>query len=180
MSNTTTLNFSYGSGISVSGGGFLLNNEMDDFSSKPGAPNGFGLLGGTANEIEPGKRPLSSMTPTIVFDPEGSPILATGSPGGSTIITIVLQIVLNVMEFNMGVAEASSVPRIHHQWFPDRLYLESGVSEDTKTLLRNMGHEISSRTRIMGSTQSIQKGPNNFLYGKSDPRRQGAGEAIQD
>ena len=180
VSNTTTLNFSYGSGISVSGGGFLLNNEMDDFSSKPGAPNGFGLLGGTANEIEPGKRPLSSMTPTIVFDPEGSPILATGSPGGSTIITIVLQILLNVMEFNMGVAEASSVPRIHHQWFPDRLYLESGVSEDTKTLLRNMGHEISSRTRIMGSTQSIQKGPNNFLFGKSDPRRQGAGEAIQD
>ena len=180
VSNTTTLNFSYGSGISVSGGGFLLNNEMDDFSSKPGAPNGFGLLGGTANEIEPGKRPLSSMTPTIVFDPEGSPILATGSPGGSTIITIVLQIVLNVMEFNMGIAEASSVPRIHHQWFPDRLYLESGVSEDTKTLLRNMGHEISSRTRIMGSTQSIQKGPNNFLFGKSDPRRQGAGEAIQD
>ena len=180
VSNTTTLNFSYGSGISVSGGGFLLNNEMDDFSSKPGAPNGFGLLGGTANEIEPGKRPLSSMTPTIVFDQKGSPILTTGSPGGSTIITIVLQIILNVLEFDMGIAEASSVPRIHHQWFPDRLYLESGVSEDTKMLLRNMGHKISSRTRIMGSTQSIQKGPNNFLFGKSDPRRQGAGEAIQD
>jgi gamma-glutamyltranspeptidase/glutathione hydrolase len=119
------------------------------------------------------------MTPTIVFDQKGLPILTTGSPGGSTIITIVLQIILNVLEFDMGIAEASSVPRIHHQWFPDRLYLESGISEDTKSVLKTIGHKISPRTRIMGSTQSIQKGPNNFLFGKSDPRRQGAGEAVQ-
>jgi len=110
VSSTTTLNFSYGSGISVAGAGFLLNNEMDDFSAKVGSPNGFGLIGGVANAIEPGKRPLSSMTPTIVFNTDGKPTLATGSPGGSTIITVVLQTVLNVLAFDMGIAEASSVP----------------------------------------------------------------------
>ena len=149
----------------------MLNNEMDDFSSKPGAPNGFGLLGGTANEIEPGKRPLSSMTPTIVFDPEGSPILTTGSPGGSTIITIVLQIVLNVMEFNMGIAEASSVPRIHRQWFPDRLYLESGVSEDTKNAAKKYGTRNFIKNTNNGINSEYSERPQQFLIWQIRPKK---------
>ena len=180
VSTTTTLNFSYGNGISVDGAGFLLNNEMDDFSAKPGSPNGYGLIGGVANAIEPGKRPLSSMTPAIVFDADGAPLLATGSPGGSTIITIVMQIILNVLTFDMGIAEASAAPRIHHQWLPDRVVYESGLSADTLQLLQAMGHVVGSKPRIMGSTQSIQRAPKNGTFGASDPRRQGAGAASQD
>jgi gamma-glutamyltranspeptidase/glutathione hydrolase len=179
VSSTTTLNFSYGSGISVAGAGFLLNNEMDDFSAKVGSPNGFELIGGVANSIEPGKRPLSSMTPTIVFNTDGKPTLATGSPGGSTIITVVLQTVLNVLAFDMGIAEASSVPRIHHQWLPDQVYVESGISKDTVQMLRNMGHTVAKNPRILGATQSIQKGPHSVILGASDPRRQGAGAVAQ-
>lgn len=175
VSTTTTLNFSFGNGISVAGAGFLMNNEMDDFSAKPNTPNVFNLLGGTANEIQPGKRPLSSMTPTLVFDAGGHPIIATGSPGGSTIITVVLQTLLNILTFDMGVAEASSVARVHHQWFPDKLYYESGISADTLELLNIMGHTINATPRILGATQSIQKGPDNSLLGAADPRRQGAG-----
>jgi gamma-glutamyltranspeptidase/glutathione hydrolase len=180
VSTTTTLNFSYGNGISVDGAGFLLNNEMDDFSAKPGSPNGYGLIGGVANAIEPGKRPLSSMTPTIVFDADGAPLLATGSPGGSTIITIVMQIILNVLTFDMGIAEASAAPRIHHQWLPDRVAYESGLSADTLQLLKAMGHVVGNKPRIMGSTQSIHRAPNNGTFGASDPRSQGAGAAPQD
>lgn len=179
VSTTTTLNFSYGSGISVSGGGFLLNNEMDDFSAKPNSPNGFGLIGGIANAIEPKKRPLSSMTPTIVFDLNGRPLLTTGSPGGSTIITIVLQVVLNVLTFEMGIAEATAAPRIHHQWLPDRIFVESGISKDTLNILEMMGHKLSQRQSIMGSTQSIQKGPGVSIFGASDPRRDGAAAVPQ-
>jgi gamma-glutamyltranspeptidase/glutathione hydrolase len=180
VSSTTTLNFSYGSGISVVGAGFLLNNEMDDFSAKPDTPNGFGLIGGIANSIEPGKRPLSSMTPTIVFGEDGKPMLATGSPGGSTIITVVLQTILNVLSFDMGIAEASSVSRIHHQWLPDQVFFESGISKDTLQLLTSMGHQIGKKPRILGSTQSIQRGQNNSTLGASDPRRQGSGAVAQD
>ncbi len=180
VSSTTTLNFSYGSGISVAGAGFLLNNEMDDFSAKPGTPNGYGLIGGIANSIEPGKRPLSSMTPTIVFDKDGKPMLATGSPGGSTIITVVLQTILNVLSFDMGIAEAASVPRIHHQWLPDQVFFESGISKDTLQILTNMGHRLGAKPRILGSTQSIQRGQYNSTLGVSDPRRQGAGAVAQD
>jgi gamma-glutamyltranspeptidase/glutathione hydrolase len=179
VSSTTTLNFSYGSGISVAGAGFLLNNEMDDFSAKPDTPNGFGLIGGIANSIEPGKRPLSSMTPTIVFDKDGKPMLVTGSPGGSTIITVVLQTILNVLSFNMGIAEAASVPRIHHQWLPDQVFFESGISKDTLQILTNMGHGLGAKPRILGSTQSIQRGQYNSTLGVSDPRRQGAGAVAQ-
>ena len=179
VSSTTTLNFSYGSGISVAGAGFLLNNEMDDFSAKPDTPNGFGLIGGIANSIEPGKRPLSSMTPTIVFDKDGKPMLATGSPGGSTIITVVLQTILNVLSFDMGIAEAASVPRIHHQWLPDQVFFESGISKDTLQILTNMGHRLGAKPRILGSTQSIQRGQYNSTLGVSDPRRQGAGAVAQ-
>jgi gamma-glutamyltranspeptidase/glutathione hydrolase len=179
VSNTYTLNFSYGSGISVTGAGFLLNNEMDDFSAKPGAPNGYGLVGGVANAIEPGKRPLSSMTPSIVFDATGAPILATGSPGGSTIITIVMQMVLNVIDFDMNVAEATAAPRIHHQWLPDRVFYESGVSVDTLQLLREMGHQLNDKTSRLGATQSIQADPNvDMFYGTADYRREGSGVAV--
>lgn len=175
VSNTYTLNFSYGSGISVGGAGFLLNNEMDDFSSKPGFPNGYGLVGGIANGIQPGKRPLSSMTPTIVFDPKGEPMLATGTPGGSTIITIVMQILLNVIEFEMTIAEATAAPRIHHQWLPDNIYYEPGLSEDSKAILREMGHILNDSTGRLGAAQSIYRNVDGRLHGAADSRRQGAG-----
>lgn len=167
VSNTYTLNFSYGSGISVTGAGFLLNNEMDDFSAKPGVPNAFGLVGGVANAIEPGKRPLSSMTPTLVFK-DGKPWLATGSPGGSTIITTVLQTVLNVIDFDMNMAEATVAARIHHQWLPDTLRLERGINVDTRKLLEQMGHKLGP-ARILGRTSSIMA-EGGFLYGFCDLR----------
>lgn len=170
--NTYTLNFSYGSGIVIPGTGMLMNNEMDDFSAKPGSPNGYGLLGGEANAIMPTKRPLSSMTPTIVFK-DGKPYLLTGSPGGSKIITAVLQILLNVMVHDMNVAEATSTPRIHHQWLPDVLNLEPGFSPDTIKLLKDMGYSINI-DQTLGSTQSILW-KDGIFYGAADPRRPGAG-----
>lgn len=179
VSNTYTLNFSYGNGRTVAGAGFLLNNEMDDFSAKPGTPNGFGLIGGVANAIEPGKRPLSSMTPVLLFK-SGQPVMATGSPGGSTIITAVLQTVLNVMEFDMNAATATARPRIHHQWFPDRLILEPGHSVDTRLLLAAMGHSVSAVAsynegeRILGATMTIIRRPDGLIAGSADPRRPGA------
>ena len=179
VSNTTTLNFSYGNGRSVAGAGFLMNNEMDDFSAKNGASNAYGLIGGAANAIEPGKRPLSSMTPAIVFDSSGKPMLATGSPGGGTIITVVLQIILNVLDFKMNIAEASSVARIHHQWQPDKLFYESGVSIDTLNLLKTMGHTIDKKTRRLGAVQSIQRSQAIGVFGASDPRRAGSGAIAQ-
>lgn len=179
VSNTYTLNFSYGSGISVDGAGFLLNNEMDDFSAKPGSPNGYGLVGGIANAIQPGKRPLSSMTPTIVFDPAGAPILATGSPGGSTIITVVMQMVLNVLEFDMGIAEATAASRIHHQWLPDNVFYESGVSADTLRLLREMGHIVNDQPRKLGASESIEANGDGVLFGAADRRRHGSGAVAQ-
>ncbi|MEH6617114.1 MAG: gamma-glutamyltransferase [Porticoccus sp.] len=175
VSNTYTLNFSYGSGISVAGAGFLLNNEMDDFSAKPGAPNAYGLVGDKANAIEPSKRPLSSMTPTIVFE-NGKPIMATGSPGGSTIITVVLQNILNKIEFGMNVAEATAAPRIHHQWLPDQVQVEAGTSPDTIMVLKKMGHQIKVSPHVLGSIQAITS-DGLFLFGVTDPRRPG-GEAV--
>ncbi len=172
VSNTYTLNFSYGSHIMVSGAGFLLNNEMDDFSSKVGVANAYGLLGAEANSIEAGKRPLSSMTPTLVLK-DGEAFMATGSPGGSTIITVVLQVLMNALEHEMNVAAATYAPRIHHQWFPDRILIESGISADTKALLKGWGHNLDERRRTIGSTQSIQF-KDGFFYGASDSRRHGA------
>ncbi|MDJ0839112.1 MAG: gamma-glutamyltransferase [Acidobacteriota bacterium] len=171
---TYTLNFSFGTSLVAAGTGILLNNEMDDFSSKPGSPNAFGLLGGEANAIQPGKRPLSSMTPTMVFK-DGKPMLITGSPGGSTIITAVLQIILNVVDHKMNIAEAACTPRMHHQWLPDKLRLEKGISVDTLRLLESMGHKVE-RTDTMGSTQSILL-KDGKMFGASDPRRPGAGAA---
>jgi gamma-glutamyltranspeptidase/glutathione hydrolase len=179
VSNTYTLNFAYGSGIAVEGAGFLLNNEMDDFSAKPGSANGYGLIGGTANAIQPKKRPLSSMTPTILFDYNNKPILATGTPGGSTIITIVLQMILNTIEFDMGIAEATAAPRIHHQWLPDTVSYENGISIDSLNILSGMGHNISPKARALGSTQSIAS-KSSFLEGSADSRRQGAAAVPQN
>ncbi|MFZ5610117.1 MAG: gamma-glutamyltransferase [Pseudomonadota bacterium] len=171
VANTYTLNFSYGSGRVAAGTGILLNNEMDDFSAKPGAPNGFGLIGGEANAIAPGKRPLSSMTPVIVLK-DDKPFLLTGSPGGSTIITTVLQMLLNVLDHGMNVAEATATPRIHHQWLPDRLFLEPGISPDTVRLLEGKGYKVFNRGAI-GATQSIQW-RDGLFFGAADPRRPAA------
>ncbi|MDX2464065.1 MAG: gamma-glutamyltransferase [Porticoccus sp.] len=180
VSNTYTLNFSYGSGIAVEDAGFLLNNEMDDFSAKAGIPNAYGLVGNTANAIEPRKRPLSSMTPTIIFKKSGSrlqPIMATGSPGGSTIITVVLQNILNRLEFGMNIAEATAAPRIHHQWLPDNVVVEPGIALDTIKILETMGHNILSSPRIMGRVQAITRDEDGPLSGVTDPRWPG-GEAV--
>jgi gamma-glutamyltranspeptidase/glutathione hydrolase len=171
VSNTYTLNFSYGSGIVIEGTGILLNNEMDDFSAKPGSPNAFGLLGGRANSISPGKRPLSAMTPTIVMK-DGMPFLVVGSPGGSKIINVVLQVIINVLDHKMNIADATSVPRVHHQWFPDILNIERGISIDTVDLLRAKGHNVKVG-RALGATQSIVL-KEGMLHGSSDPRRPGA------
>ncbi|MEI2386781.1 gamma-glutamyltransferase [Breoghania sp. JC706] len=170
VSNTYTLNFSYGAGFIAKGTGVLLNNELDDFSAKPGVPNAYGLIGGEANAVEPRKRPLSSMSPTIVFQ-DGKPWLVTGSPGGSRIITTVLQVILNVVDHGMNIAEASAAPRIHHQWFPDELRVEDGLSPDTLKLLSDMGYEIAVKD-AMGSTQSIMA-VDGMLMGASDPRTTG-------
>jgi gamma-glutamyltranspeptidase/glutathione hydrolase len=175
VSNTYTMNFSFGSGIAVAGAGFLLNNEMDDFAAKPGVPNAFGLLGGEANSVAAGKRPLSSMTPVIVFA-DGEPWFATGSPGGSRIITSVLQMIVNVIDHGMNLAEAVAAPRMHHQWYPDVLQLESGFSPDTVRLLQQRGHEVQGSRSSMGSLQVV--GIRNGVFrGASDPRRPNAGSA---
>lgn len=170
---TYTLNTNFGSGIVAEGTGVLLNNEMDDFSSKPGTPNVYGLIGGESNAIAPKKRPLSSMTPTIISK-DGEVFVVTGSPGGSRIITTVLQILLNTMEFKMNIAEASSVPRIHHQWLPDYIRVEKGVSIDTINRLQEMGHEVKVEP-VMGSTQSIMR-TEQGLFGATDPRTDGSSE----
>jgi len=173
VSSTYTINFSYGSGLVAEGTGILLNNEMDDFSAKPGVPNAYGLIGGDANAVEPGKRPLSSMSPTIVLK-DGKPFLVTGSPGGARIITTTLQVIMNVIDHGMNVAEASAAPRIHHQWLPDQLRVEEGLSPDTTALLRARGHDVSVQ-EAMGATQSIMIDPETgFRLGASDPRRAGA------
>jgi gamma-glutamyltranspeptidase/glutathione hydrolase len=178
VSNTYTLNFSFGSGIAVPGAGFLLNNEMDDFSAKPGVMNAFGMLGGEANAVAAGKRPLSSMTPTIVFA-DGEPWFATGSPGGSRIITVVLQMIINVIDHGMNIAEAANAPRMHHQWYPDRLMLEPGFSPDTIRILRQRGHDVQNSRTSSGSTQTVAK-RNGLFRGASDTRRPGAGSAAPE
>ena len=171
VSNTYTLNFSFGSHITIPGTGILMNNEMDDFAARPGFPNAYGLVQGEKNSVAPGRRPLSSMTPTLIFR-DGEPWLATGSPGGSLIITAVMQTVLNAMTFDMNIAEAAAAPRIHHQWMPDRVLIEPGISRDTLDILEGMGHNIETTRRTLGRTNSIQlDGP--WRYGYSDLRRPG-------
>lgn len=173
VSNTYTLNFSFGTGIVAKGTGILLNNEMDDFSAKPGVANAYGLVGGEANAIQGGKRPLSSMTPTIVFK-DGEPFLATGSPGGSRIITMVLQVLLKVIDHGLNIAEATAAVRIHHQWLPDKLFVERGLGPDTLALLRQRGHN-AVLSRAAGSVQSVMRLPKGMGFlGASDPRSPGA------
>ena len=168
VSVTTTINLAYGSGIVVDGAGFFLNNEMDDFSSKPGVPNSFGLVGNEANSIEPGKRPLSSMTPTIVLKNK-KPFLILGSPGGSRIITSVLQALLNITIHNMSLKEAVSLPRVHSQWLPDAVYFEeNSLNDDVKELLIDNGHTILPFSYI-GNVNAILINENGYT-GYGDPR----------
>ena len=166
ISNTYTINSAFGSGVTIKGTGILMNNEMDDFSGQPGVPNQFGLLGGIANEIEPAKRPLSSMTPTIVFD-NGDPFLAIGSPGGSRIITAVLQIILNVIDFEQSLEEATDSKRVHHQWYPDDIDIEETYNQINE--LMDLGYKIDIIDTAT-CTQSIMIDDGDFI-GVSDLRR---------
>ena len=176
VANTSTLNGGYGSGVTIPGTGILMNNEMDDFTAKVGVKNMYGLLQGPANAIVPGKRPLSSMTPTIVLK-DKKLFFVTGSPGGPTIINTVLQIVSNVIDFGMSVTQAVESPRIHHQWMPDSLsYERNGLSTDTATILKSLGHSFKERASYEGAYQgdgeTIMVDPQtNLRLGASDLRR---------
>ena len=176
VSNTYTLNFPYGVGLVAGGTGVLLNNELDDFTAAPGASNAFGLVGFEANLPGPGKRPLSSMSPTIVLK-DGKPVLVTGTPGGSRIISAVLQVVVNVLDYRMDVAQAVAAPRLHHQWLPDEVRVERGFAEETLAALRARGHRV---LEPLGQTSanSIAVTPNGLL-GAPDPRTRGAEAAGQ-
>jgi len=174
VSTTTTINSSYGSKVVVEGAGFLLNNEMDDFSSKPGEPNQFGLIGSEANKIEPGKRMLSSMSPTIILK-NSKPFMIVGSPGGSTISTVVLQVILNVLDFGMDIQQAIDMPRIHHQWLPDVInYEKFGLSSDVIQSLQIKGHKMGE-LRTLGRCEGIMVDFENQIFlGATDPRGYGA------
>src|ERR1051325_2282436 len=171
VSATYTLNDSYGSGVTAKGTGFLLNNEMDDFTSKPGVPNDYHLIQGEANAIQPKKRPLSSMTPTTVLK-DGKVAFAIGSPGGPTIINTVLQVMLNVIDFGMDIQEAIAAPRFHHQWLPDELFWEErGINVDTRQALERMGHKFRELPGSLGDAQGIAIDPaSGMRMGASDPR----------
>jgi gamma-glutamyltranspeptidase / glutathione hydrolase len=166
---TYTLNGGYGNGITVPGLGFLLNNEMDDFASKPGTPNMFGLVQGEANAIAPGKRPLSSMTPTIVLK-DGKFFMALGAPGGSRISTAVLQVILNVVDFGMNVQDAIDAPRFHHQWLPDKLSLERGISPDTVAILKSRGYDVDYAPGVVLAQVAAILSDGAWLQGGSDGR----------
>jgi gamma-glutamyltranspeptidase/glutathione hydrolase len=174
VSNTYTLNFSYGLGLVAEGTGVLLNNELDDFAAKPGAPNAYGLVGGDANAPGPNKRPLSSMTPTIVLK-DGKPFLVTGSPGGSRIITAVLQIISNVIDLKLPLAEAVAAPRIHDQWSPDEVVVERALKPELKQALQGFGHKVTEDVPRT-SANSILITPEG-LVGAADPRTRGAAAA---
>ncbi len=180
VSVTTTINSFFGSKVTVTGAGFILNNEMDDFSARPGYPNAYGLVQGEANAIQPGKRMLSAMTPTIVVDPRGELLLVLGSPGGATIITNVFQQISNVVDFGMGVRQALNAPRLHHQHLPDRIQYEmASLSPEVIAALEAMGHTVEERYRSgdvyphIGDVQAIQRLPDGMLAGVSDLRRGG-------
>jgi gamma-glutamyltranspeptidase / glutathione hydrolase len=171
VANTYTLNLPYGSGLVAEGTGVLLNDELDDFAAKPGAANVYGLLGGDANAPGPMKRPLSSMSPTLVFK-DGKLMMATGSPGGSRIITVVLQVIVNVIDYGLNVAEAENAPRAHDQLYPDEIDVERGISPDTIALLEEMGHTVVL-SPPMGSANTIVRAPDGELTGASDLRQRG-------
>jgi len=181
VSVTTTLNSLYGSLVTVEGAGFLLNNEMDDFATRPGVGNQFGLVQGEANGIQPGKRMLSSMTPIILLDRDGKVRLVTGTPGGATIITTMAQIISNVVDFGMDVTSATGAPRLHHQHLPDVLSFErAGLPVAIQQALRSRGHTVQERSGYQGDTQSIQLRSNGTLIGVADPRRGGAAVAVEE
>ena len=165
---TTTLNSNYGSKIFFPYGGFFLNNEMDDFSVKPGIPNQFGLIGNEANAIEAGKRMLSSMTPTIV-EKDGEFFMALGTPGGSTIITSVLQVFLNVVEYDLSLEESIALPRFHHQWLPDIIFYEPALPDSIRMHLKQMGHLFKEKDYI-GFVDAVMRMPDGRLIGGADPR----------
>jgi gamma-glutamyltranspeptidase/glutathione hydrolase len=171
VANTYTLRSGFGSGVTIPGTGLLMNNVMDDMAAKVGEPNALGLVQGPANAIEPGKRPVSSMTPAFVFK-DGKLRLVTGSPGGPTIINTVFQVISNVIDFDMPVMQAVEAPRIHHQWMPDELVYERyGMSPDTAALLRAMGHTLHDSGRYQGEAESISIDPKTGLRsGAADPR----------
>jgi len=171
VANTYTLNLPYGSGLVADGTGVLLNDELDDFAAKPGAANVYGLLGGDANAPGPMKRPLSSMSPTLVFK-DGKLMMATGSPGGSRIITVVLQVIVNVIDYGLNVAEAQNAPRAHDQLYPDEIDVERGISPDTIARLEEMGHKVVL-SRAMGSANTIVRALDGELTGASDLRQRG-------
>jgi gamma-glutamyltranspeptidase/glutathione hydrolase len=176
VSNTYTLNFPYGVGLVAEGTGVLLNNELDDFTAAPGASNAFGLVGYEANLPGPGKRPLSSMSPTIVLK-DGKPVLVTGSPGGSRIISTVLQVIVNVLDYHMDVAAAVAAPRLHHQWLPDEVRIERGFAEAALAGLKARGHRV---IEPMGQTSANSiAATDNELLGAPDPRTRGAEAAGQ-
>jgi len=166
---TYTLNGGYGNGITVPGLGFLLNNEMDDFASKPGTPNMFGLVQGERNAIAPGKRPLSSMTPTILLK-DGNLFMTVGAPGGSRISTAVLQVILNVVDFGMNIQDAIDAPRVHHQWMPDRLSIEHAISPDTVALLKARGYDVDYAPGVVLAQTAAIVSDGGWLQGGSDGR----------
>lgn len=178
VSTTVTINSAYGNKIVIDGLGFLLNNEMDDFSAKPGSPNQYGLIGSKANAIEPKKRMLSSMTPTIILKEE-KPFMVIGSPGGSTIITQVLQTIQNVIDFKMNIYDAIAAPRIHHQWLPDKIdYEPFSISDDTKTILTGKGHIFGTELSLGRMEGIIIDNVAGVFYGATDPRGYGKAEGF--
>jgi gamma-glutamyltranspeptidase/glutathione hydrolase len=171
---TYTLNGGYGSGVTVPGLGFLLNNEMDDFAAKPGVPNMFGLIQGERNAIQPNKRPLSSMVPTMVLR-DGKLFLVVGTPGGSYIPSAVLQVILNVIDFKMNAQDAVDAPRIHHQWEPDKLRCERGISPDTVAILKSRGYDVDFTPAVVLARVEAIVIDGGFLQGGTDGR--GTGKA---
>jgi gamma-glutamyltranspeptidase/glutathione hydrolase len=175
VSNTYTLNDSYGSKVVMKGTGVLMNNEMDDFAAKPGTPNAYGLIQGERNAVAPRKRPLSAMTPTFVMRKDGTLWFAVGSPGGPTIINTVMQVITNIIDFDMNIQQAVDAPRIHHQWLPDEIVYEPfGLSADTFRALEQRGHRIVDKPRYMGDAQGIMiEEKTGVRLGASDPRNYG-------
>lgn len=175
VTNTYTINDLYGSAVTAKGTGVLLNDEMDDFAAQPGKPNMFGLIQGEKNAVQGGKRPLSSMTPTIVLKKDGSLWFALGARGGPRIITAVLQSVINVIDHDMDIQQAIDAPRVHHQWFPDEIVFEPyGMSPDTIKILSGYGHKFAERPSYIASATGIMIGKDGVRLGAIDSRSDGA------
>jgi gamma-glutamyltranspeptidase/glutathione hydrolase len=173
VANTYTLNNSYGSAVVAKGTGVIMNDEMDDFAAKPGTPNLYGLIQGERNAVAPHKRPLSAMTPTFVLRKDGSLWFTLGSPGGPTIINTVLDVITNVIDYNMNIQQAIDAPRIHHQWLPDELVYEPyGLSGDTQKALAARGHRLVDKPRYLGDCEGIMiEEKTGIRLGATDPRR---------